>query len=1233
MGAMTLIWTALPAGIRRSGDGEWLARVSVFLSPRLEVTGDSLPLSAFAQFVDWPKTLSELGTDGITFLVQMHDGGGVVASVTAGPTSTTDVDVAPDSQAWRSIFGEAATVAPYVAPEDAGRQGFKVESYDAQAVAREIRNVYAQALLRELDVDAAAPTLAAFNIPAARLEAPPAAGEGPIEKFIRFHRFTGDAQPPEKGNEPESCPGFHEIVAGTGTHPRLMRRLGLVHDLEVPANQLGLDVAGRSLRIRVEPSNLAFEDTTQQSLWTMVEYDTATSDRYRVFRAAGDQRLGSGGLYALGNSQTTIVQEQLEHATFALIQRANLSAQSDSDDATSQLPALLQGGMRLTSADKRSVMQNAMRDQFRLEQSLQIARARLLSGVPAVEHEEEILRAEHVTRGYRVDVQDIESGEWRSLCRRAVSYEAGDWSWPAAQTMLEDEGVIEPTAFTDQNHLTPRTGEDLFEWDGWSLVVPRPERADNAGAKPTATCGTLLSARLAVPAGSLEPQRFGRYYRFRLRDVDLAGNSLSVKEADVLAPGLAEDALVTAPVCCLRVESVKPPVVFRAQPRGPGEAGDVIVLRDADSPKYRTDEFSLHVVPPEVPLRIAEKHGVFDGMSTADSWRMISRHRGDMDRDEKGEPREAIAAREFFTPYLPDPIVRQAVLSLPDGGGTIDMPRFDDLPSSARGRELARSCRLVVRPGKDRVEVRAAGREVVLKVPRGRVQTIHLAAKLGAADVSVLAFAHPDWRGNVAPPSDEFRTELAAAASHGEAPLLAPARPVTIVYATQRPLMAPAFGRPLILTREADSTSAVLADDALKFDRPSTGRIDVYARWEDPVDDPADDGWRTSASELYAGGVRIGGEDGKPLDPLEMAESPRSPLAHDFGDTRHRKVAYRAQATSRFVEFYPASLTEDADSVTLWSEPVMLNVPCTAPPTAPDIAYVIPTFGVGESGSTTGSREGEQRAERFGDGLRVYMNRGWFSSGAGEKLALVVATAPDLPEELWGRVSEWGTNPLRDSAPLPGPLRMEHVWGGAARLSGWPLDGGTVGLVVHEVQFSDVHRLPFVDIEFLAQRAFMPLVRLALARYQEDAIKGCHLSPIVHADFVPLAPGRAVTIRQVADATWSLAMRGYSYADDGLSNGGTSVVIAHIEYMPQELPEDLAGWRPLGDAVHLQAESPEPWRFHWQGILRIDDPQYLSSIYRRRIVVREFEPFISAGTAAFPLEDRSRLVSAHALAI
>ena len=1238
MGAMTLMWTALPAGIRRSGDEEWRARVSVFLSPRLEVTGGDLPLSAFPEFVDWPKTLRELGTDGIEFLVQIHDGESVVASVTARPAAMPDVDTAPDSQAWRAIFDETARVTPFNPPDDKGNEDFSVQSYDARGVAQAIRDVYVQALTKELGITAEAPSLGAFDLPATRIEAPATANDrNPIEEFARFHRLPENSQPFAKDSGPEACPDFHQIVAATGTHPLLMRRLGLALDLEVPAGLLGLDVANRRLRIRVEPSNATFADTTHRSMWTMVEYDTATSDRYRVFGAAGDPSRGSGGLYALGNRQTTVVQEKLEHATFALIQQARIGAQNVADDATPPLPALLQGGMRLTYAAKPSIMQNAMRGQFRLERSLQIATDQLHNSAPDANDDEEILYAEHVTRGYRVDVQEVASGQWRSLCRRAISYRASDWSWPATATRLDDEGVIEPTAFADWRDpsAAPRTSEDLFEWDGWSLVVPRPDRADANSAQPTADCGTSLTVHLEVPAGSLEPQRFGRCYRFRLRKVDLAGNSLSVEEADALAPGPAGDASVTDPVCCIRVESAKPPVVFRAQPRGPGEAGDVIVLRDAETKKYRTHEFRLHVAPPEVPLRIAEKHGIFDGLSASASWRMISKHRGDPGHDEKGEVREAIPARQFYTPYLPDPMVRQATLSLPDGGGNIDMPRFDDLPGAARNRELARSCQLVVRPGRDRLKARVAGREVLLEVPKGRVQTVHLAAKLEADDVSVLAFAHPDWHGNDPATFDKLRQRLVDAAARGDAPLLAPPRAVTIVYATQRPLMKPAFGRPLVLPRQAASTSAVLADDALQFDRPSTGRIDVYAGWQDPLDDPAEDGWRTSDSELYVGGVRIGENDGKPLDPLELTESARSPLAHDFGDTRHHEVRYRSQATSRFVEFYPASLTGNADNVTLWSEPVSLHVPSTAPPAAPDIAYVIPTFRVSKSRETARNLNSERTAERSGEGLRIYMNRGWFSSGAGEKLALVVAATPDLPEALGDVVSEWGVNPLRDSAPLPGPLQMEHVWGGAERISGWPLDGGSVGLVIHKVQFSDVHKLPFVDIEFLAQRAFMPLVRLAVARYQEHAIENCQLSSIVHADFVPLAPGRAVTIRKVADATWSLAMRGYSYAGSGPDSSidRTSVVRAHIEFMPHDLPEDPAGWRTLGEAIRLQAESVEPWRYHWKGQLRVDDRQYLSGHYRRRIVVQEFEPFESAGAPDTPLEDRSRLVSAHAVPI
>jgi hypothetical protein len=57
----------------------------------------------------------------------------------------------------------------------------------------------------------------------------------------------------------------------------------------------------------------------------------------------------------------------------------------------------------------------------------------------------------------------------------------------------------------------------------------------------------------------------------------------------------------------------------------------------------------------------------------------------------------------------------------------------------------------------------------------------------------------------------------------------------------------------------------------------------------------------------------------------------------------------------------------------------------------------------------------------------------------------------------------------------------------------------------------------------------------------------------------------------------------------------------------------------------------EAWRYHWTGQVRIADPDFLSSHWRRRLVIQEFEPFDHDGPPDVPLADHSRLVSAHAV--
>lgn len=1257
MGDMTFIWTSLPAGVRQSQTvGGWSARVSLILTPRLVVNGgNAQTLAEFPEFLDWPETMRALTPGGIELELQLRNADEIIGSSALQPV-WDDLTV-PDSRVWSSIFGPATGVEEIKVP--ASQPGVRatgdssINSYNSGDLIREIRDYYGAALSHELKLTEAPAPLERFSVRPATTNNSRTINESAMERFSRFHRRA--AEPSERSGftdsggsvlQAPSPPDFHQILSSLNAHPYLLRKLGLLMDIDIPLEQLPFEqlLPGSNTdrpAIRLVPTNVNFESTQHINHWTAVDYREGGSERYRLFNVAHENPDDVAGFLDL-RDETIIAQEKFEHAALSLSQQA---AAEDKSDAS--IPALLQGGMRVAHQGIPGLIERAIHEQALLEGALQAREQTLRASANAANNDDtgdgtdddaETLYAEQLFLGVRVDVRHVDVGAWRSLCQREVTYQGQNWSSPDTGSVTE-EGVIEPTAYTDHNAEDKgmRASDDLFEWDGWSLVVPRPVQGDEPSpVLPTSALSkgaSGLSAIIRVPTGSLEPQRFGRRYAFRARSVYLAGIGLSTEEADELTRDNAMgETVATAPTDCLRVESAKPPIVFRGQKRSYGEAGDIIVLRDADQPKFRTGEFKLHILPPEVSLSIAEKHGVFDGLDPEESWQLVRQHRGKLGQTKAGDELEAIEAPALYTPYIPDPMVKQAVLNLPYGAGKVDMPRFDELPQKVRGKELARSCRLVLRAGTNGINWRLHDRDVIVELNKGRIYDFEIAARLSPSELAISAFAHPDWNKNMQ--LAETQDELTIKAAKGEAPIVAPLRRIRVIHATQRPLGPPVFGRPLILPRTLHDTSARLADDALRFDRPSTGRIDVYARWDDPVDDGRTNGFGVEALELHAGGVEINLTDGKPFDPNELAEVSRSPLSHDFGDTKYHEVTYTAVARSRFADFYPPELTNDAANITLASEPVSLHVLSTAAPDAPDIAYLIPTFSRVQNHSPDDTGTREYAIEQRGEGLRVYLERGWFSSGKGEQLALIVAS-PTTSGPLTDKVSEWGNNPLRDSAPLPGPLELEHIWGGEKRIAHWPMDDGNVALVIYDVHFGKEHQMPFVDIEFLSQRAFMPLVRLGFARYQENAIEDCELSEIVHADFVPLTPGRSVTVKKVRRNRWRLDMRGYSFqgADHGTPEDRTSVVQAHLEYMPGNLPEDAAAWRAHGASIVLSPELVEPWRYHWSGLVEIEDEDLLSTRWRRRLVIEEFEPFEVSEAKNIPLADRSRLITAHTVGI
>src|SRR5207247_2398602 len=117
--------------------------------------------------------------------------------------------------------------------------------------------------------------------------------------------------------------------------------------------------------------------------------------------------------------------------------------------------------------------------------------------------------------------------------------------------------------------------ETMFGWEGWSLAAKRPGQAiTNTGAEaiqPKNPTDFPLFTEFQATPGTLPRLRFGRTYRFRVRAVDLAGNS--VRKGEIVSQH------VTTPHTFRRFEPVPSPAVIPRRPFTEGESLLRMVIR------------------------------------------------------------------------------------------------------------------------------------------------------------------------------------------------------------------------------------------------------------------------------------------------------------------------------------------------------------------------------------------------------------------------------------------------------------------------------------------------------------------------------------------------------------------------------------------------------------------------------------------------------------------------------
>ena len=511
---------------------------------------------------------------------------------------------------------------------------------------------------------------------------------------------------------------------------------------------------------------------------------------------------------------------------------------------------------------------------------------------------------------------------------------------------------------------------------------------------------------------------------------------------------------------------------------------------------------------------------------------------------------------------------------------------------------------------------------LTVSLPQASTARVQVASVLRRLDLmGVLAWCEKDLAGA------DLDT-VVGAAKQNRCWLLTPWHDLQLVHAVQRPLSDPEVEL-LELSRAAGATFVDL-HGVCSVDVPSTDKIDLEAEWTEPVDDvslgvPGLQSRRAHVFDLALAEVaryRNGHPDDDPYTlqddrrvtfwtDFARREHRATPIAHDFGDTRHRMVRYRMVATTPFRENFPLAWADQPDLLTAASAPVELNVLSSARPVAPKVLYVLPTQGWERSDDGVTAV-----ATRRGGGLRVWLGRSWWSSGDGELLGVLLREGiADTDEQRFRTLV--AQDPIRAGATLQtatpamflGWARLDRVKLPEAPGGELPDQPGPFTVAGYAPAFDAETDLWYCDISLDTGQAYFPFVRLALVRYQPDSLANCHLSRVLLADIVQTLPDRTATlVRDPADpGTVQVSVTGPGYTAIRGAHGvqadpaARARVRAQVEQADPAVADEVLRWQPTADAPFTLTEMVGPAGSTWIGSV----PVPAAGVSQRLLVTEE----------------------------
>jgi hypothetical protein len=1244
-----IMWTALPNGLTADGSAY---RLSVLVSPRLTRTA-AVPatLDEFPDLLDWPAVLAQAG-------FAFEYGGAVI--------DTAELVSVPRSEDWTAVFLPTTFVRAR-AFED--RRGNVVLSYPLDTVHDFVRTMYSDLVrdagdelpeqnelrrylrllaepltpppevLRRLrsgefefdrqDPRSAFELLQAYHRPLSAEEtvtyAKKAADDPREDASWRTHRLADLPQP----DDFKDLIDFHQIVSSVNQYHDLLRRLGLVLDFEIPVDDLPGAALTDRLRVLAKwpatPQGASGVETLEDTRPATV---THLEPKTRFAPVVQDPATPVADGFLRLDERFRLIQVDVDGAgikvkNFARSVATMRGADKSAEQARAGAPALRSAGLMLVETKRGKSLTKAL-DRSGSLHDAEAANANI------------DLFQEDLIRGYHVDVLDETTGRWQSLCRRDGSIEL--LNTINAVAAADEEGMVRLGATQAADGSNPdvvKLYEGLFAWTGWSLTAPAPGNAiatepdvegkdTVAPVSNTAPPGMPFEANFTPRAASLPSLRYGRRYRMRVRVVDLAHNAIAWTPKPIEPAGAASPA-----ESYLRYEPVEPPALALARTEGvaeapaEGEAMARLAIRSFnDDPADNTVPTGAvarrHVAPPRTSAKQAETHGKLDTNGRIDptTYGLLSTRDMPLDATtllfDGVASQYAVASDGFTLPYLPDPFADQVAFRFlgPADVGMSAMPPIPYYPQPADRwpDALPFQIRIVEQPG-GVPKLHKAAR--VLEVPLAKADIVrlrlsHVLPDDGLEQMGVWEWFRQRHGGNAA-----LVKSASDRAKAGHNWLLTPWLDIELVHAVQKPLVKPAI-QELIVARNQGQTFAtpVFVTPA---DSRSTDKLDLFGRWNEPDDNLGEALPRSVNRRAHAIERKLSYLDAPGVAPPGRVAF-RS-LRHEFGDTRYRRVLYRLEATSRFREFMPPAIRNaggDAETnplIKVLSDETVGWVPNAAPPPAPDVVYVVPTFGW-----TRRTIRGVKRSWRGGGGLRVYLNRQWFVTGFNEMLAVVLppdnATKEQIETILKPFVTQWGTDPIWAAptikTPSPAlnrfPLAVTAGPIPPAKMPAFapeeeadlpPRPFSLSGLInpslpqtspvrlnvaPHLVQYDEDRQLWFCDIVVHPGHAYYPFIRLALARYHPISAPGAHLSPVVTTEFVQLSPDRLATVTAESKNLFSVALYGHAYTGGPAALGRTparrrQAPIIEVVLERRDPKQGDLGWEPVAGA--RVAQQPE----------------------------------------------------------